>query len=273
MFKLLLCGIASTSFFMLSVVTVQAADWEEVKGDHFIVYYKPGSDEGFAREVVRNAEIYYNRIASDLGYPRYSNFWQWENRVKIYIHSDEKEFQKMTGQPGWSHGMANYTTKEIHSFHSEENFMETLLPHEITHLIFRDFVGLEGQIPLWLDEGVAQWEEPLKRVQARKYARYLIQIDQEYPVIDLTTTNVQKLTDENKVHAFYMQSVSLVDFLVTTYGPNSFTEFCRQLRDGKRFQDALAAAYPNSISGYVDLENKWRKYVMEDPEQIEIYSH
>lgn len=33
----------------------------------------------------------------------------------------------------------------------------------MTHLIFIEFVGFDKVIPLWLNEGVAQWEDRSKR--------------------------------------------------------------------------------------------------------------
>ena len=260
MFKFFICLISLT-FCSLNSITVQAAEWNEVKGDHFIVYYK--ADENFAKEVERNAEIYYNRIAADLGYPRYSNFWQWENRVKIYIHASEDEFQKMTGQPGWSHGMASYTKKEIHSFHSEENFMQTLLPHEITHLVFRDFVGIEGEIPLWLDEGVAEWEEPEKRAIAKEVMKEFLKEERKFRLHDLTQIDIRNVKIELAVKLFYVQSVSVVDFLISKYGADDFIAFCRQLRDEKTLDEALQFTYPDTVRNLNELEEQWLKYISE----------
>ena len=61
-----------------------------VKGDHFLVYFT--KDEGFAKDVLNKSELYYNRISSDLGYARYSEFWTWDKRVKIYIYPDKDSF-------------------------------------------------------------------------------------------------------------------------------------------------------------------------------------
>lgn len=235
-----------------------AADWQEKKGDHFIVYYV--KDENFAGRVSHEAESYYQRVASDLGYARYSDFWQWDNRVKIYIHADQNEFRKSTGQAEWSHGMASYSKKEIHTYAASEGFLDGILPHEITHLVFRDFVGTQGEIPMWLDEGIAQWEEPEKRAMAKKISRYLVYAGKDYHIQDLTTMNVQNVQDTEKVHFFYMQAISLVDYLIGTYGSRSFTEFCRALRDGKKFDDALRTGYPGSIGSLGELDAKWRKY-------------
>ena len=41
--------------------------------------------------------------------------------------------------------------------------MQSLLPHELGHIIFREFIGLESNCPSWLDEGVAMYQEKLKR--------------------------------------------------------------------------------------------------------------
>ena len=239
-----------------------AEDWKEEKGDHFIVYYQ--GQEKFAKDISRQAEVYYNQIASDIGYPRYSNFWQWDNRVKIYIYPSKEEFQKTTDQPTWSNGMADYTNKKILTYSWSEGFLDGLLPHEITHLVFRDFVGFKGQVPLWIDEGIAQWEEPKKRSNARPIAYYLIQKQKVIPLQDLTVMNNLTGKDDDTVHAFYMQSVSLVDFLIRGYGPQAFTDFCRQLRDGKRLNEAMSFSYSGSLKDIDELQTKWIKSILDE---------
>lgn len=250
-----------SNFYFLSAISY-AEDWKEEKGDHFIVYYY--GEEKFSKDISRQAEVYYNQIASDIGYPRYSNFWQWDNRVKIYVYPSKADFQKISGQPAWSNGMADYTGKRILTYAWSEGFLDGLLPHEITHLIFRDFVGFKGQVPLWIDEGIAQWEEPKKRAKARPIAFYLIQNQSVIPLADLTMMNDLSGKDETTVHAFYMQSVALVDFLIKRYSAQSFTDFCRQLRDGKRLNEALGSAYSGSIKDVDELQTKWLKSIMDE---------
>ena len=252
------CLLSTVYFSFLAC----ADSWKEERGDHFIVYYR--GDEKFAKDISRQAERYYNQIASDIGYPRYSNFWQWDNRVKVYIYPSKEDYQKASGQPAWSNGMADYLSKKILTYNWRENFLDGLLPHEITHLVFRDFVGFKGQVPLWIDEGIAQWEEPKKRAKARPIAFYLIQNQSVIPLADLTTMNSLSGRDENTVNAFYMQSVSLVDFLIKSYGAQTFTEFCRQLRDGKRLNEALSFSYSGSIKDIDELQNKWIKSIMDE---------
>ncbi len=239
-----------------------AFDWQEIKGDHFIVYY--GGDQVFARDALRKAEVYYNRIADDLGYARHSNFWQWENRARIMIYPTEKQFQEASGEPAWSKGTADYSQKQILTFAWSGDFLESLLPHEIAHLVFRDFVGFKGEVPLWLDEGVAQYEEPKKRALARRYGSLLLQKQKMLPFVDMGSVHLSEWQEEETVQFFYMQSLSVVEFLLKRHGAISFAGFCRELRDGKSLDEALLVSYPGRIGGLEDLQSQWIKYVMEE---------
>ena len=270
----------------LSCPGTEAADqfnWKELKGDHFIVYFT--GEKSFASDVLNKAEIYYDRITEELGYARYQDFWLWEKRSKIYIYPDHDSFLKFTGQSEWAHGMAEYKTKSIFSYAWKEGFLESLLPHEITHLIFRDFIGFKGEAPLWLDEGVAQWEEESKRPQMKAMAKELYEKNGLLTVNDMMKVDlnflkgreqvhiraaltkdgspgVVFLSTENLVNTYYLQAVSMIGFLIEKYGGESFTVFCRELRDGKSLEGALKAAY-TIISSIQDFEKRWKQYLEE----------
>lgn len=245
------------SLFISSAV---ASRWKELKGDHFIIYHQ--GEDSFAQEVLRRSELYYQQVSSDLGYARYSNFWQWENRVKIYIYPTREEFLRATGEREWSHGMANYATKEIFSYAWRERFLDSFLPHEITHLIFRDYVGFKGEIPLWLDEGVAQWQEPEKRAVVKEVMRSVLEKGETFSLGELTRLDIRQVADTEQTSRFYIQAASLIDFLIQEYGAEGFITFCRQLRDGKNLEEALRFAFPTSIRNLNELEEQWKKFVL-----------
>ena len=262
-FLLLTAGLFLSAFYCpFSVSTVQAQEWQEIRSEHFIVYFT--DDQNFAKDVSRQAEVYYKRIASELGYQRYSQFWTWDRRVKIYIHPDRETFLRETGQPHWSEGVAKYVEKEIASYAWSDGFLKMLLPHEMAHLIFRDYVGFEGEVPLWLDEGVAQWMEPHKREMVKTVMGRLFKAGKVLPLVEMMTLDVRRSNDPDFVQAYYVQAVSLVGFLITEYSASRFTNFCRQLRDGKNIEDSLRFAYPISIRSVDELEEKWKKYITEE---------
>src|SRR3989339_689719 len=175
-----------------------AQNWQELKSEHFIVYFE--QDENFAKEVSYKAEVYYQRIASDLGYARYSNFWTWDNRVKIYIYKEKESFLKATNQPTWSEGMADYRNKQIVSYGWSKGFVESLLPHEMAHLIFRDFVGFKGEVPLWLDEGVAQWAEEAKRSEYKAMSKYYLKKETLLALDVMMTLDIRQVKEKDGVH-------------------------------------------------------------------------
>ncbi len=230
------------------------------------------------------AEKDYRRIAYDLGYARYSEFWTWDKRVKIYIFADKESFLKATGQPAWSEGMADYTNKHIVSYVWGKGFIESLLPHEMAHLVFRDFVGFQGEVPLWLDEGVAQWEEEAKRKEIKALIQRYYRDDNLLLVSDIMRLNIEHLKGKqgvliratktkdgkdgvlflsanNLIEIYYLESVSLVGYLIEKFGANSFSGFCRELRDGKTVEDALKTTYPLHIRNLQEFESGWREYL------------
>jgi len=247
-------------FFLLTFLTsLHAGDWLNLKGTHFIVFFKENKE--FAKEVLRKAEYYYRRIALDLGYERYSNFWLWDKRVKIFIYPNHSLFVKSTHQPVWSKGMADYQKKAIVSFYGSKKFLTTILPHEITHLIFRDYVGFKSNIPLWIDEGIAQWEEEGKREFVKKIMKILLYEGKLISLKELTETDIRSINDEEKVHIYYLEAVSLIDFIMERFGAVKFVEFCRELRDGSPFLDALKVFYPQIDNPLTKLQDEWIKYI------------
>jgi hypothetical protein len=188
--------------------------------------------------------------------------------------------------PVWSHGMADYTNKKIASYREGKDFLSSLLPHEMAHLIFRDFVGFTGEIPLWLDEGVAQWAEEEKRKEMKRKMKQLYETDNLLLLEDLMKLDIRRLKEIEKVYIrhtrtktgedavlflstdqlvslYYIESVALIGFLIERYGSLNFAHFCRELRDGKSIDDALKFAYPARIEKLEQLESKWREYLAE----------
>jgi len=223
--------------------------WDTLKGKHFIVSHQ--GNAAFAAEVLHRAELYYDSIVQQLGFKRVDNFWLWERRARIKLYASRQAFIESTGAPDWATAKANVRDRTIESFGNSRVFLESRLPHEMAHLFFREYIGFTGAVPLWLDEGVAQWCEfepgPSTPPALRKWI----------PLRVMTTMTVNEIMDVDRAQLFYRESASVVEYLVTTYGKGAFTKFCRQLRDGKRLDRALRFTYPNTISTLELLEQQW----------------
>ena len=149
----------------------------------------------------------------------------------------------------------------IITFKGQEDFLTSTLPHEISHLILHDFIGPQRVIPLWFDEGVAQLEEERDDHNYATILARLISNGQSLPLSLLQVPNQALQMDSRYASIFYAESLYIVDFLVKTYGKESFVDLCRYLRDGKSFEEALRSAYYPSIDSMDRLQDVWGKYM------------
>lgn len=232
-----------------------ADEWNVSKGKHFLVYFP--KDKKYSEKVLYHAEKSYSRIVDDLGFTKHDDFWVWENRAKIFLYPDRKSFIGATGAPQWAVGKANYRKKEIDGIDGDDVFLASVLPHEIAHLVFRDFIGFGEDVPLWLDEGVAQWEDEGGREKARQTALLLYRSGRLMSIVSLASVNVENIAGTGRAVEFYAQSVSIVGFMIEEYGTERFTGFCRKLKEGSSVDDALRFTYRGRVSNIAELESKW----------------
>ncbi len=252
-------------FIVCGLAYAQVEVWQELKGKHFVVYFDQ-PDEAVAKTVLRKAERYYHTIGEQIGYTRYADFWTWEERVKIIIFTDQKSFVARTGQPLWSTAYADRDSYLFHSrtivtYKQENNFYDGILPHEISHLILKDFISFDVSVPIWFEEGVAQLQESQKSKEAGHLMRTLVKQGKYIPIDTLMHSDISKEHDPRSVAVFYAQSLSIVEFLIQQYGDSAFADLCRNLKDGKEFSEALRLAYHNSMGSFSDLERKWLKFL------------
>lgn len=224
-------------------------DWQVVKSQHFLVHHR--GDAGFAGRVAERAEAYYDTIAGDLGYTRRSGFWLWENRVRILVYPTADAFRADSAAPAWAVGRASGKRHEIAGVQADgDRFLTQVLPHEMAHLVLEEFVG--ERLPLWLSEGLAQWEQEGRRSRVAGGG-------ESFALKDLMALDIRKEQDPRRVQVYYAQCASLVGFLVATQGGDRLGVFCRGLRDGKDTAHALAAAYPDIAGTLDDLERAWKR--------------
>ena len=234
--KILFAIVVFLSFSSLS----SAEEFKEKKSTHFIVYYE-GIPGEFADTVIEYGERYYSELTEKLGFTRF-DYWTWDKRAKIYIYPDKESYVKATHQPEWSGGVAAYDLKTIWSFPRESGFFDSLLPHELGHIIFREVIGSKP-VPLWLEEGVASYLETAKRFGAEKIILKALEDGTFIPFTELNQIGPVALRSRSDVLLFYSESVNIVNFLIDKFGPRSFSEFCRRLKEGKSFDDALSYSY------------------------------
>lgn len=226
-----------------------------------MVYYK-NAPEDFVEDVLESAEEYYHDITRDLGFTRYGS-WSWEDRGKIYIYRDAEDYVQATQQPGWSGGSASYRDKVINTYPLASGFFDTLLPHELGHIIFREFIGFRSDLPLWLDEGVASYQEKARRWGSNKIVKQAIKDKTFIPLEELSQKVISSSSDKNTVELFYAESGSVIYYLITKFGKYRFVDFCNALKDGQGLNQALHSAY-SRFTDIKELEAAWLDYLEDE---------
>ncbi len=250
-------------FGCLPVSVVFAGTGTQIRTEHFIVLDEAGSPS-YARRAADLAERLYRRIMDDLGYVKRDDFWLWEKRCRIVICADRQSFQQRTGAPEWAVGRASLREREITTYAGSEAFLQSVLPHELTHLVFREFVGFVRPIPFWLDEGVAQMEER-GGLSDRRMLRALWRDRRLVPLSRLVQVRgAEDLSPEEARHA-YAQAAGLIRFLLDRHGTERFQRFCVQIRDGKTADEALGFTYAPAIRNIEALERAYIQSLEEKP--------
>ena len=242
---------------MANAATYEESFWESKRSTHFTVYYKSTESNDYVNEVLRYAERYYESITEELGFRRF-DFWTWDNACKIYLYPTAKEYYAATGQPEWSGATAYLRERTIKTFVRMEKFLETILPHEMAHLIFREFVGYNVMLPLWLDEGVSSLMEESQRKQHLFLARALLRSQIFIPLPKLTRIVKEGLVMPG---VFYAESASVIEFLLQKYGREKFVDYCRKLRDNKNWELSLKEVY--RFKDLSDMNDKWLEFLLQ----------
>jgi hypothetical protein len=260
-------------FFLCSssLVMAQGSPFQEVSSKHFLAQFTLEEERGLAQQVLDRAEAYYDKVARDIGYSRYQNFWTWESRVKIVIYPDQVSFARFTGQPAWSKGYASrdsrlFRDRMIVTYNGQPNLLEEVLPHEIAHLMFWDHLGFNNSTaPLWFEEGVAQLEESQTRSIVQGAIKGVVQAGKHIPFVTLMAAKPEDLKERLNISLFYAESLSVVAFLIEKYGQDAFYRLSKELRDRKDFDQAFTRAYSGIFDSFASAEGRWKSYILDQP--------
>jgi tetratricopeptide (TPR) repeat protein len=235
---------------------VLPGDFRELRTDHFTIFHK---NNEVAREVAFVAERAYGSIFQDLDCAT-----QLRSRIRINIYPSKDEYVAASGLQSWSGGahliakkMGDLTEHRIYSFQDQPRLATGVLPHEIAHALFSHRLNYPDSVPLWANEGFAVLREPAHFHQY--YRKVLIQEAARKTLLPLRVLIARQSYPEDRVDAFYGQSFSLTQFLVSLEGLPTFIHFVKAISvPNPAFDTSLRKYY--GILGVDALENRWRSW-------------
>jgi hypothetical protein len=216
-------------------------------GEMTIFWYKGG--DSFAAELMNAGQEGLARLTQDIGaYP--------ERPIKIFIYASTTDLQgAMISYNEWSGGVAfmDFGIIAIGIPSSELEWGKRALVHELTHLVVRQATfSPYGQLPVWLDEGLAMYNEGELDPVFRSSLEEAILKDELISVRSLCSPFSAY---SEKARLSYAQSYSLVEYLLDDYGQDKMLDLLTLLKQGSTYDEALTEVYGFDIDG---LDAHWR---------------
>jgi len=188
----------------------------------------------------------------------------WKPRCQIVLHSNQQSYLAAVGRGAVRTVGSSLVRKEkgrilsrrIDLLPDDGDFLTAALPHEMTHVIFKDQFTTT-KLPHWADEGIAILADTESKQDRHSN-------DLQNAIVGGTAFHIGTLVamedypSADRFGAFYGQSASLTEFLVNRKTPVHFVQFLEHA--GSRGYDAaLEKCY--GISGLADLNRQWREHV------------
>ncbi len=218
------------------------------EGGGMTLFWYSGGDS-FARELMDACEEGLTRLTQDIGtYP--------EGPIKIYVYASAGDLRgAMVYSQEWTGGVAftDFGIIAISISPSQLEWGERALTHELTHLVVHQATfSPYGQLPVWLDEGLATHSEGELDYDLRSSLNRAIS---EGTLISVRSLCSPFSAYADKARLSYAQSYSLVEYLLNNYGQDKMLDLLTILKQGSTYDEALTEVYGFDIDA---LDVGWR---------------
>lgn len=241
-------------------LAIQAEGWKHAETEHFIYHYQRSF---VATPVAMEAEFHFRVVTKELSRPDVP----WPQKAHIYIFEQPEaweSFQSAGQLEQWTGGIQSGGSLFIVR-NPAYRFTDNSLGHEVAHLVLHRMHG--DKIPLWLNEGFAQYVSKGAHASYQRARGYLskpwsngVAADKLFPLATLATMSYPAA---DKIRPFYDQSERLVRFLVASDKPK-FLELLDLLASGQSFESALSRTNAVAFPTVAALEEKFAVYASKD---------
>lgn len=244
---------------ILAAITVNAAsaaevEWRTTRTKHFLIYHTQ-KHEDLARRTGEFAEEWHGKLSQRMNF-------QPGNLIPLYLYPDRGSFAEATGVGRGDPvvGLAHSRTLTI-KVDSSGAFTDIayVIPHEMVHVFFSLIARHNvDSVPTWMNEGLAKYFADDWSVQDREL---LADAAAGSQILRLDSITRSFPADPRKRAVAYVQSYSIVKYIADTYTPAALTDFLAEMKDGKRFREALFYSIGRTPE---ELEHEWRQYLWDE---------
>ncbi len=222
--------------------------WHTMSGPTVTLHWYEG-DEAFARRALDIGQQAIHQAASLLGVTEVKP-------VDFFIYSTEEAFRGALAPGAREHvgGQANPAIRTmVGNISADEvgsDWVDTLVTHELTHIVFSDAVSNAYHFPpRWLNEGLAVYLSEGYGVSDRSQVKDAASGGNLIPLTGLVGLFP---TTYERFSLAYAESVAAVDFFIGTYGKDKLVELITSYRGGVTDNDAFSAATGSDFAAFDD---------------------
>ncbi|TET23777.1 MAG: hypothetical protein E3J78_02010 [Candidatus Cloacimonadota bacterium] len=255
---LLLLLLASTLLsqeFGKNKIQYKNFNWKHIKTPHFTIYYYQGEEE-LVRFTAQVAEDSYYQLKEDLNH----NF---KRRMPLIIYNSHNDFEQTNVTTELiEESVGGFTelfkNRVVLPFEGSYEQFRHVINHELVHafqfdILFGSNFGsimqaeLLMSIPLWVFEGLAEFESLNWDSDSEGYLRDAVINNQLLPIQTLNYT---------AGYSSYKQGQSIYQFISETYGRKKIGELLHTIKQKKDFEKALKMTLGLSTE---QLNREWTK--------------
>ncbi len=230
--------------------------WQHLTEGKIVLYWYD-ADQAFGQKLLDSAVNSLTRLEENVGV-------ELERPVKIIVYQSKADMQEALIARGTIFEERIITlgvvvAPDIVLLHGTHADVDRTIAHELTHVV----VGLAtenpyAEIPAWLNEGLAMYNEGELRAGNAKALQKAIRENRLHSVRSLTSAP----GNPEEIDLFYGEAYSVVDFLLSTYGKERMSELLKVFKEGSLTDDALLKVYGFDQD---ELDAQWRESIGAPP--------
>ncbi len=248
--------VASAQYFGKNKVQYTNFKWQYLQSEHFNIYFTEGG-QGIAEFAAEVAEQSYASLKKDFRY-------ELTDRITIIVHNSHNDFgQTNVDLSPPDEAVGGFTeffkNRVVVPYDGEWERLRHVIHHELTHAVMLQMVYGSGvqsiitgltrlQLPLWLVEGLAEFESRGWDFESDMYMRDAA-INGYLPEIEMLGGFMA-----------YKGGQSVLLFIGERYGRQKIGELLGKIKVSKSVERGFRQAVGVNVK---DLSRRWQKWVKE----------